>query len=114
MQKKRTRIDRDVIRVLCILIIAALALAVGCAPRASYVCDNGKTLEVTFHERVHKITVDTGAGTFNLLAVPASSGTRYSDEERTFWFKGEELSVMVDGRPVFGKCRKIEGSSNRP
>lgn len=93
------------------LLAAALALAVGCAPRAGYVCDNGKTLEVTFHDHQHKIDVDTGTGTFYLRSVPASSGARYADEERVFWFKGDDLSVTVNDRPVYGQCRKVSGTS---
>ena len=103
---------RGIVSALCF--IASLSVIAGCAPRASYVCDNGKTLEVTFHDHQHKITVDTGQGIFDLRSVPASTGARYSDEDRTFWFKGDELSIDVDGRAVFGQCRKIAGTSDRP
>ena len=96
---------------LCVLAAAVLALAAGCAPRTAYVCDNGKTLEVIFHEHQHKIDVDTGQGTFSLRSVPASAGTRYADEERVFWFKGDDLSVTVNDRPIFGQCRKVSGTS---
>lgn len=95
----------------CILAAVTLAVTAGCAPRASYLCDNGKTLEVTFHEHQHKIDVDTGQGTFYLGSVPASTGTRYADEERVFWFKGDELFVTVNDRPIYGKCWKIPGTS---
>jgi membrane-bound inhibitor of C-type lysozyme len=94
-----------------ILLAAAIVLTAGCMPRATYVCDSGKTLEVTFYERMHKIEVDTGAGTFDLRSVPASTGTRYADEERVFWFKGDELSVTVNDRPLFGQCRKVSETS---
>ena len=108
VERKR---DRGVCMGLCILAMAALALTAGCAPHTSYICDNGKTLEVTFRDKQHKITVDTGTGTFDLRSVPASTGTRYADEERVFWFKGDELSVTVNDRPVFGQCRKIAGTA---
>ena len=94
-----------------LLAAAALFLATGCMPRATYVCDNNKTLEVTFHEHQQKINVDTGQGTFDLRSVPASTGSRYADEERVFWFKGDDLSVTVNDRPVYGQCRKVSGTS---
>lgn len=100
---------RGIVSALCL--IASLSVIAGCAPRASYVCDNGKTLEVTFHEHQQKIDVDTGQGTFYLRSVPASTGSRYADEERVFWFKGDELSVTVNDRPIFGQCRKVSGTS---
>ena len=111
MKTARSHHDRRLCVAMCVLAAAVLALTAGCAPRASYVCDNGKTLEVTFREHQDKIDVDTGQGTFYLRSVPASSGTRYADEERVFWFKGDELSITVDDRPIFGQCRKVSGTS---
>ncbi|HNS55031.1 MAG TPA: MliC family protein [Syntrophales bacterium] len=111
MKRERTRHSRGYSPALIFLAAAALVLTAGCAPRIGYVCDNGKTLVVTFHDRQHKIDVDTGTGTFYLRSVPASSGARYADEERVFWFKGDDLSVTVNDRPVYGQCRKEEGSS---
>jgi membrane-bound inhibitor of C-type lysozyme len=112
MQTRRISPDRGLCLSLGILILAGVALTAGCAPRVGYVCDNGSTLNVTFREHQHKIEVDTGTGIFDLQSVPASSGTRYADEERTFWFKGDELSITVNDRPIFGQCRKIAGTSN--
>lgn len=110
MRTDNNRPERGPCLALCLL-AAALVVTTGCAPRAGYVCDNGKTLAVTFHDHQQKIDVDMGTGTFSLRSVPASSGTRYADEERVFWFKGDELSVTVNDRPLYGQCRKIEGSS---
>ena len=107
-QKRHPRASRPA---LILIAAAALFLAAGCMPRATFVCDNGKTLEVTFHEHQQKIDVDTGQGTFYLRSVPASTGSRYADEERVFWFKGDELSVTVNDRPLFGQCRKVSGTS---
>ena len=111
MKTKRMRHPRASRPALMLLAAAALALTAGCMPRAAYVCDNGRTLEVTFHEHQQKIDVDTGQGTFYLRSVPASTGSRYADEERVFWFKGDELSVTVNDRPIFGQCRKVSGTS---
>lgn len=111
MKTGGNRRERRVISAMGLLAVAALFLATGCMPRAAYVCDNGKTLEVTFHEHQQKIDVDTGQGTFYLRSVPASTGSRYADEERVFWFKGDELSVTVNDRPIFGQCRKVSGTS---
>lgn len=110
MKRQRYRHGRRLCAALGLL-VAVLALAAGCAPRAGYVCDNGKTLAITFHDHQHKIDVDTGTGTFYLRSVPASSGARYADEERVFWFKGDDLSVTVNDRPVYGQCRKVSGTS---
>jgi len=110
MKRRRHRHGRRLCAALCRL-AAALVVTAGCAPRAGYGGDNGKTLAVTFHDHQHKIDVDTGTGTFYLRSVPASSGARYADEERVFWFKGDDLSVTVNDRPVYGQCRKVSGTS---
>jgi membrane-bound inhibitor of C-type lysozyme len=112
MPTQHLRTQRGSCGMLSILVLASLAVTAGCAFKPNYTCDSGKALKVTFLDLQKKIRVDTGTGTFDLQSVPASVGTRYADEERVFWFKGDELSITVNDRPVYGQCRRIEGASD--
>jgi membrane-bound inhibitor of C-type lysozyme len=87
----------------CILTLAALFTMAGCSG-TTYLCENGKTIEAKFLPRDEKVKIDVGDGTFVLPRVPAASGSKYSDGSRTFWFKGDELTVESAGKTPYGRC----------
>ncbi len=88
--------------VACTLLLACLLMTGGCY--RTYVCDSGRTFEARDQLGRERIIVDTGIGDITLRRVPADSGWKYSDGSRTFWFKGEELTVEVDGKNPYGRC----------
>jgi membrane-bound inhibitor of C-type lysozyme len=86
----------------CALILGCLLMTGGCA--RTYFCDNGKTIEARDQLGGERVVIDTGDGDFTLHKVPAASGSKYSDGRRTFWFKGDELTVEVEGKTPYGRC----------
>ena len=45
-----------------------------------------------------------------LPQVVSGSGARYSDGETTFWIKGDEATLEIDGKPLLN-CRGVADSS---
>ena len=86
----------------CALLLACLLLTGGCSQ--IYFCDSGRTVEARKQMGGERVIIDMGDGDFTLHKVPAESGSKYSDGRRTFWFKGDELSVEVDGKTPYGRC----------
>lgn len=58
---------------------------------STFVCDDGRDLEVAFHTRepTHVVIV-AGRRTINLPQTLSASGARYSDGVTTFWNKGDQ------------------------
>lgn len=89
----------------------AFMIAVGAAGTASaagaryvYACDGGDSLRVDPIGNWEAIVLHMDGGLFLLPHVIAASGMRYSDGSTTFWAKGEEAFVEVDGAIVKTGC----------
>ncbi len=48
--------------------------------------------------------IDVDDGAFTLPKIPSDTGAKYGDENRTFWFKGDELIVETAGKFPYGRC----------
>jgi membrane-bound inhibitor of C-type lysozyme len=86
----------------CILLLTCLLMMGGCY--RSYLCENGKTIEARDQMGGQRVIIDVGDGDIALPRVPAASGSKYSDGRRAFWFKGDELTVEVEGKNPYGRC----------
>ncbi len=87
----------------CVLFLAGLLMMSGCH-RNIYFCDNGKTIEARYQMDGERVVIDVDDGAFTLRKIPSSDGAKYGDENRTFWFKGDELIVETAGKYPFGRC----------
>ncbi|HTZ38706.1 MAG TPA: MliC family protein [Syntrophales bacterium] len=88
----------------CALFFVSLLMMGGCY--RSYVCENGKIIEARDQLGGERVIIDLGEGDVTLPRVPAASGSKYSDGRRTFWFQGNELTVEVDGKNLYGRCAR--------
>ena len=106
-----------------IVLLSLLALiAVGCAPvfiapqttateapandtiDATFVCPDGTSLDTVFDNSNNTVTVALPDGTVTLPQVEAADGAKYSDGTTTFWNKGDEAMVEVNGEIVYQNC----------
>ena len=61
-------------------------------------------MDTVFDNDAHTVTVTLPDGTVTLPQTPSGSGARYSDETTTFWNKGDEAMVEVNGETVYENC----------
>lgn len=81
-------------------------MTVGCY--RGYLCESGKTIQAREQAAGDRVIVDVGDGDITLLRVPAASGQKFSEGRRTFWFRGDELTVEVDGKSLYGRCALVK------
>jgi putative lipoprotein len=62
---------------------------------ARFDCDTF-ALTATFHDG--RVTLDLPTRTMTLPQTPAASGARFGDAQTTFWNKGMEATLEIDGR----------------
>lgn len=98
------------------IILSLLALAiVGCTDggspeaernTATFTCPNGEIIEATFPtDPEGKVSVTLpDQGIITLPRVEAASGAKYSDGTTTFWEKGGEAMVEVNGETTLQGC----------
>jgi membrane-bound inhibitor of C-type lysozyme len=87
----------------CGLLLAFLLMMSGCHQNI-YFCDNGKTIEARYQLDGQRVVIDVDEGAFTLPKIPSDTGAKYGDENRTFWFKGDELIVETAGKFPYGRC----------
>lgn len=107
-----------------IAILAVLAVAIaGCMPvqpptpapvaeepaganviEATFVCPDGTELPTVFDNDARTVTVTLPDGTVTLPQTVSASGARYSDDTTTFWNKGDEAMVEVNGEIIYQGC----------
>lgn len=78
--------------------------AAGDTIEATFVCPDGTSLDTVFDNAAQTVTVALPDGTVTLPRVESGSGARYSDGTTTFWNKGDEAFVEVDGETVYENC----------
>ena len=83
---------------------------------ATFVCPDGTSLNTVFDNSAHTVTVTMPQGTVTLPQVESADGARYSSGTITFWNKGDEATVEVDGKPVYQNCttQPADGTSAAP
>jgi membrane-bound inhibitor of C-type lysozyme len=86
----------------CALLLAGLLMMSGCYH--TYFCDNGKSIEARYQLGGERVVIDLDDGSFTLPKIPADTGAKYGDANRTFWFKGDELIVETAGKFPYGRC----------
>jgi len=86
----------------CALLLAGLFMTGGCSK--PYFCDNGKSIDARYQLGGEKVVIDVDDGAFTLPKIPSDTGAKYGDQNRTFWFKGDELIVEVGGKYPYGRC----------
>ena len=71
---------------------------------ATFVCPDGTSLDTVFDNDAQTVTVALPDGTVTLPRAESASGARYSDGTTTFWNKGDEALVEVNGEIVYQEC----------
>lgn len=71
---------------------------------ATFVCPDGTELDAVFDNDAQTVTVTLPDGTVTLPQTISGSGARYSDDTITFWNKGDEAMVEVNGEIIFEGC----------
>jgi len=71
---------------------------------ATFVCADGTSVPATFDNEAENVTITLPDGTLTLPQVVAASGARYSDGTTTFWNKGNEATLEVNGTVVYESC----------
>jgi membrane-bound inhibitor of C-type lysozyme len=71
---------------------------------ATFACPDGTTMDTVFDNAADTVTVTLPDGTVTLPRAVSASGARYSDGTTTFWNKGDEALVEVNGEIVYQNC----------
>jgi membrane-bound inhibitor of C-type lysozyme len=71
-------------------------------------CPDGETIEASFDTPEEAVVTLPGQEAQTLPITEAASGARYSDGKTTFWNKGNEAMVEVDGEVVLAGCMAQE------
>ena len=67
-------------------------------------CPDGETIEANFDNPDEVVVILPGQEAQTLPIIEAASGARYSDGTTTFWNKGNEALVEMDGAVVLSGC----------
>ena len=70
----------------------------------TYACDDGVMVDAVYDNVNRTVTVTLPDGVLELPQAESASGARYSDGTTTFWSKGDEAFVQVDGETVIEGC----------
>jgi hypothetical protein len=99
------------------VLAAALAVlgvcGVGPAGGAVFVCGSD-TLRVDPVGGWEAVVLHLDGGAYLLPQAVAASGVRYSDGERTFWMKGENAFLDIDGVIVTNGCALVRRAERDP
>jgi membrane-bound inhibitor of C-type lysozyme len=90
-----------------VIIIATVTLSCAQAQFVTYRCDEEKSLVVVFDSKGDFAMLTLGEREISLPLVPSASGAKYSDGRTTFWGKGVEAFVEIDGRIVYRNCKMV-------
>ena len=71
---------------------------------ATFICPDGTSLDTVFDNSADTVMVALPDGTVTLPRTVSGSGARYSDGTTTFWNKGDEALVEVDGEIPYQNC----------
>lgn len=88
-----------------IILLAAVTLSCAQTKPVTYRCDEGKRFIVVFDSKGDFAMLTLGEREISLPLVPSASGAKYSDGRTTFWGKGQEAFVEMDGRIVYRNCK---------
>lgn len=72
-----------------------------------YICDENKKISVEYYTDDNKTRyarVQLSVLRYVLINVPAASGTKYSDERRVWWVKGDSGFFAGEGRADHLNC----------
>ncbi len=96
---------RQALRVafVCAQLTVGILITSGCHQNI-YFCDNGKTIEARDQLNGERVVIDVDDGAFTLPKIPAETGAKYGDANRSFWFKGDEVIVEAAGKFPYGRC----------
>ena len=106
-------------RALAGLAVGLLCLSAGCLSRAIdevpvlYMTDTGRIFSAQRCARGRKVDLRLPDGQgFLLPRVPSGVGVKYSDGRLSFWGKGDEGLIVVDGKPLIAGIRFAGKSMN--
>lgn len=88
-----------------ILLLAAVILSCVLTRSVTYRCNNGMSFDVVFDNGDKRAVVRMNEGEMSLPLVRSASGAKYSDGRTTFWGKGKEAFIEMDGRIVYSNCK---------
>jgi membrane-bound inhibitor of C-type lysozyme len=71
---------------------------------ATFVCSDGTGIDAVFDNAAGTVTITLPDDTLTLSQAESASGARYSDGTTTFWNKGDEAFVQVDGETIYDAC----------
>lgn len=71
---------------------------------ATFQCPGGETIDAEFVGTEEVVVTLPDQEAMTLPQVESASGARYSDGTTTFWNKGDEAMVEVDGEVVLSEC----------
>jgi membrane-bound inhibitor of C-type lysozyme len=71
---------------------------------ATFQCPDGETIEADFTNAEAAVVTLPDQEPLTLPRVEAASGAQYSDGTTTFWNKGDQAMVEVDGETVLSDC----------
>jgi len=77
----------------------------GTAAMVTYQCPDGELIEAEYRDEDAEVVV--GLPNQEPIALPqveAASGAKYSDGTTTFWSKGNQVLVEVDGETILSDC----------
>lgn len=76
----------------------------GSGPLSTYQCPDGEIIEADFTNPQAVVVTLPDQEPITLAQVEAASGAKYSDGTTTFWNKGEQAMVDIDGETVLSDC----------
>jgi len=88
-----------------LLTIAACASAPQGGPRADWRCDGGAAFSARINDRGNA-EVFAGGQVYNLPAVQAGSGTRYTNGTVEYWEHGNEAMLTNAHGGPYNNCRR--------
>jgi membrane-bound inhibitor of C-type lysozyme len=94
-----------ILRQAVVFIVAAVMLSCAQTRAVTYHCEKGMNFVVIFDDRGEKAVVRMNEGEISLPLVRSASGAKYSDGRTTFWGKGKEAFIEIDGRIVYSNCK---------
>ncbi|RIK92945.1 MAG: hypothetical protein DCC73_11765 [Proteobacteria bacterium] len=103
---------RNVLTGTMLLLLSACGVSEEVPDTISYACDQGVVAKVAFSPQRDRARLEIGALSYDLQAIDADSGVKYSNDNMLYWAKGDEaeISGVELLKPL--KCKRRNGDGS--
>ena len=89
-----------------LLLLSACGVSEEMPDTISYACDQGVVAKVAFSPQRDRARLEIGALSYDLTAIDADTGAKYSDDKILYWAEGDEAVISGVALPTPIACER--------